>query len=120
MAKERNELSLREAWSKANHWRHHLMDFTMLTMALGALVATGGVTGLLDPVGIFLNMHIPAMSDLSAIWSGLEGMYSAAMEGSWISDMFWADAHELAHEPLVQGVNVDSLSLGAAAPAGWE
>ncbi|MAE50489.1 MAG: hypothetical protein CMH27_01625 [Micavibrio sp.] len=85
--------SLSETFSKVNHARHILMDVAMLSAAIGLVVSTGGAAGFFDPVGIFLNMHVPAMSDLAAIGDFFNGALDNAGNGTWMTDMAFMDAH---------------------------
>lgn len=78
--------SLSQTFKQVNHYRHILMDVAMFSSAIAAVVATGGAFGLLDPVGIFLNMHIPAMSDLGAIGTFLSEGYANAASGVLFTD----------------------------------
>lgn len=117
--------SLSETFSKVNHVRHILMDVAMFTAAVGLVVSTGGVLGLLDPIGVFLNMHIPAMADLAAIGDFASNAFQSAAEGLFWTDAALMDPHSIhaAHGAAI-GVDVDSGALSLPGEAlnglGWE
>lgn len=91
--------TLSQKFNKLNHLRHTIMDFSMMFMAIGAVVAGAGpLVGILDPITPFIKMHfegwlmapdvlssfIPdAMSNLDAgTWlSGVDPVPMHAMHG---------------------------------------
>lgn len=89
--------SIGETFNTVNHLRHTLMDLSMIGMAIGALVATGGATGFIDPVLGWLKMHVSGIPDLFT--SGPEFLSSAfeqAQDGIWFTGAE-ADMHSM-HE----------------------
>lgn len=117
--------SLSETFSKVNHVRHILMDVAMFTAAVGLIVSTGGVAGILDPIGIFLNMHIPSMADIAAIGDFASNAFASASEGLFMTDAAFMDPHSVhaAHGAAI-GVDVDagglSLPTDTMNGLGWE
>jgi hypothetical protein len=87
--------SLKKAWKTFTHVRHTLMDVSMITFAIGALVATGGVVGILDPVSIFLQMHIPSIEHLAAIGDFASTAFENASNGFFMTENAWLDPHSL-------------------------
>jgi hypothetical protein len=85
--------SLSDTFAKVNHARHILMDVAMLTAAIGLVVSTGGAAGLLDPLGIFMGMHIPSMTDISAIGDFFGGAMESASSGTFMTDAAFMDPH---------------------------
>lgn len=77
---------LKKAFKTANHIRHTLMDLSMIGMAIGALVATGGAVGLFDPVIAFFKMHV---SGIPALFTAgpefLTDAFNNAMEGTFFT-----------------------------------
>ncbi len=106
---ESSGFSLSDTFKKANHYRHMLMDFTMITMAIGTVVATGGMFGLFDPIGLFLNMHIPSPSDIGSIGSFVTDAFSNAANGTFITDAALTAPH------AVHGVGAASHAVTAGA-----
>ena len=50
--------TLSQKFNKLNHLRHTIMDFSMLFVAIGAVVAGAGpLVGILDPITPFIKMH---------------------------------------------------------------
>jgi len=86
---------LSETFSKVNHVRHILMDVAMFTAAIGLVVSTGGAAGLLDPVGIFLGMHIPSMADIGAIGDFIGGAMENAAGGTFMTEAVSLDPHAM-------------------------
>ena len=117
--------SLSEKFSKLNHARHILMDVAMLSAAIGLVVSTGGFAGILDPLGIFAQMHIPSMADLSAIGTFIGDAFSNAANGVFMTDAMMMDPHSVhaMHAPLITGVDVDAgsslLPAGTMDSLGW-
>ncbi len=85
MASEAAAGSLSSTFNKLNHWRHNLMDFTMIVGAIGLVVASGGSMGLLDPIGIFAQMHFPSMESLAAIPDFLTGAFQSVADGTLLT-----------------------------------
>ncbi len=73
-----SSMSLTDKFKKVNHIRHWLMDISMFGMAIGALVATGGATGFLDPVIGWIKMHFVGIPEL---FSSGPDFLAAASEG---------------------------------------
>lgn len=119
-------MSLTETFSKVNHARHILMDVAMLSVAVGLVVSTGGLSGIFDPIGLFAQMHIPSMADLSAIGTFIGDAFTNAANGVFMTDAVLLDPHSAhaTHAPLVTGVNVDAgsavLPSSTTNMLGWE
>lgn len=119
-------MSLSEIFSKVNHARHILMDVAMVTAAIGLVVSTGGFAGILDPIGIFAQMHIPSMADLGSIGTFIGDAFTNAANGVFMTDAVLLDPHSAhaMHAPLVNGVNVDAgsavLPSATTNMLGWE
>ena len=119
-------MSLSEIFSKVNHARHILMDVAMVTAAIGLVVSTGGAAGIIDPIGLFAQMHIPSMSDLSSIGTFIGDAFANAANGVFMTDAVLLDPHSAhaMHAPLVNGVNVDAgaavLPDATTNMLGWE
>ena len=82
---ENKNWSLSEAFSKANHFRHFIMDLSMIGMAIGAVVATSGVFGLFDPLWGFAKMHISGLPSLLDTPNFLVGAFEQASNGTWFT-----------------------------------
>lgn len=55
---EQPQQSLSQTFNNLNKLRHTIMDFSMLFMAIGAVVAGAGpLVGILDPITPFIKMH---------------------------------------------------------------
>lgn len=85
--------SLSDTFAKVNHARHILMDVAMFTAAIGLVASTGGAAGLFDPVGIFLGMHIPSMTDITAIGDFFGNAMESAGSGTLMTDAAFMDPH---------------------------
>lgn len=117
--------SLSETFSKVNHAHHILMDIAMFSAAVGLIVSTGGVAGILDPFGVFLNMHIPNLSDLAAIGDFVSNAFQSAADGLFMTDAAFIDPHSVhAGHGVPIGVDVDAGALPVPADTfnglGWE
>lgn len=79
--------SLKDTFKKVNHWRHRLMDLSMIGMAIGGLVTTGGAMGLLNPVLGWAQMHFSGLPAL--LFDGPEFLadaFSNAADGVFLTD----------------------------------
>ncbi len=84
MAATAGDSSISDTFNEINHWRHILMDFSMVGMAVGALVATGGASGFLDPIAGWAASHVTGIPTL--LGGGQEFLASAfeqAADGVW-------------------------------------
>ncbi len=87
-AKTASDGSLSDTFNKVNHWRHVLMDISMIGMAIGAIVATGGSAGFLDPLLGWAKMHFSGIPDV--LMSGPEFLTDAfeqASNGTWFTGL---------------------------------
>lgn len=76
--------SLSGTFNKLNHWRHILMDISMIGMAIGALVATGGKIAFLDPFVAWLKMHFAGLAPLmNGLPEFLHQAGASAGQGVW-------------------------------------
>jgi hypothetical protein len=77
---------LKSAFQKANHWRHIIMDISMVGMAVGLIVASGGMTGFLDPLWAFAKMHVSGIPDLFTHGPAfLADAFNNAANGVWFT-----------------------------------
>jgi len=78
--------SLSKTFKRANHWRHILMDISMIGMAVGALVATGGASGFLDPIWGWMKMHVMGIPELfSSGGEFLSNAFEQATQGTFFT-----------------------------------
>lgn len=104
---------LTSMFKKANHWRHTLMDISMLGMAIAGLVATGGATGFLDPVWAFLKMHVSGIIPLFQAAPGfLESAFHQAGHGVWFTG-----AQSAGHSAMHAGMSMGGMSAASAKTA---
>ncbi len=74
------------AFHKFQHWRHRLMDISMLGLAVGAFAASGGTTALLDPVMAWIKMHFVGLAPLLTDGPGfLSSAFQQASQGVWFT-----------------------------------
>ena len=76
--------SLSSTFSKVNHWRMVLMDISMIGVAIGAVVATGGAVGFFDPVIAWAKMHVSGIEPLVTKGASfLASAFKQAGAGVW-------------------------------------
>lgn len=103
--------SLTETFKKVNHWRHWLMDISMIGMAVGAVVASGGTFGFLDPIASWMKMHVTGIPELLEHGGEFIEVASAqAGEGTWyagteIDHSAMHGGGEVHHAPDVSGTS---------------
>ncbi|MFP4314508.1 MAG: hypothetical protein ACLFR0_09330 [Alphaproteobacteria bacterium] len=107
-----SKTSLRETFSKVNHARHILMDVAMMSAAIALVVSSGGLFGIVDPIGVFLNMHVPAMSDLAVIGDFTANAFNNAANGLWVTDAAFLNPHSV-HAGHVASAGTPQLSESA-------
>lgn len=90
--------SLTNAFKKANHIRHWIMDISMALMAITAVVSVAGpMVGILDPIGPFIKMHF-------AGFSGIGDLFNYAPDA----------IHNLGNGVLFSDIPVDPTALHAS------
>lgn len=89
-------------FGKVNHWRHIAMDLSMFGMAVAAFAASGGVSGVLDPVLGWAKMHVSGIPDLLVHGPDFLGEIFAQAstgEGQWFVDSD-IELHAMHHDHL--------------------
>ena len=91
---EQDSWTLSETFKKAGRFRHFLMDVSMLGMAVGAVVATGGAVGLFDALGPFFHMHVAGIPELfTAGGNYLASTFNAESGFQLATENFFTSAH---------------------------
>lgn len=57
-------ISLGDTFRTVNSFRHTLMDISMIGMAIGGIMASGGATAFLDPFIGWAQMHVAGIPEL--------------------------------------------------------
>lgn len=77
----------------AAHFMMYATMFTMIAQNLASMAVTGVPIGLLDPVGMLANMHIPSVEGIAALGEAGGALMDAAANGTWVTDSFFIDPH---------------------------
>lgn len=96
MAEAASSDSLADKFKKANHYRHILMDISMIGMAIGGLVATaasGGTLAFLDPIGQWIGMHFSGLGGYLQIGEFFNIAAESAQYGTYATDSFFTLDH---------------------------
>lgn len=85
--------SLTNAFKKANHVRHWIMDISMALMAVTAVVATAGpMVGIFDPIGPFIKMHFAGFAGIGDLFNFVPDAVGNLGDGVMLSDIPVNDA----------------------------
>ncbi len=111
--------TLSQKFNKLNHLRHTIMDFSMLFVAIGAVVAGAGpLVGILDPITPFIKMHFQGWLMAPDVLSNfVPDAMSNLSNGTWLSGIDAAPMHEM-HGMVSSAGAADTL--GHAAHMGME
>ena len=92
--------TLKQVFNKVNHIRHVLMDVSMIGMAVGAFVATGGAIGFFDPLLSWAQMHVSGIPDLlTSAPDFLGNAFEQAQDGVWFTGNEASMSHADHHAP---------------------
>lgn len=89
--------TLSQKFNKLNHLRHTIMDFSMMFMAIGAVVAGAGpLVGILDPITPFIKMHFEGWLMAPDVLSNFIPDAMTNLEaGTWASGIDPVSMHDM-------------------------
>ena len=77
----------------------------MIGMAIGAVIASGGVFGLFDPLWGFAKMHVSGLPSLLQTPDFLVGAFEQASNGTWFTGIETPMHHGEMHASHIAGAS---------------
>lgn len=118
--------SLSQTFNKLNHFRHTIMDFSMIFMAIGAVVAGAGpLVGILDPITPFIKMHFQGwLMAPDALSQFIPDAMSNLDAGTWFSGIDASSSmhnmHGMAAASVPDAMGHAAHSAGMMADTGFD